>query len=48
MLRQAPSSFLGEITESKFIDLFNEKGPYYTSYPTLGLWSDEYLSLIHI
>lgn len=42
MLRQAPSPFLGEITESKFIDLFNEKGPYYTSYPTLGLWSDEY------
>jgi len=21
---------------------FNEKGPYYTSYPTLGLWSNEY------
>ncbi len=42
MLKSQTNPLSSEIIESQFIDLFNQKGPYYTSYPTLGLWSDEY------
>ena len=35
-------SFINEITTKKLSNLFNQSCPYYTSYPTLGMWSDAY------
>ena len=36
------SSTLLRMAEYRNRSKFNESGPYYTSYPTLGLWSNEY------
>jgi oxygen-independent coproporphyrinogen III oxidase len=36
------SSILSRMAQDNNRSQFNESGPYYTSYPTLGLWSNEY------
>lgn len=36
----AIASVLDRIKQPKYTEWFNEVGPYYTSYPTLGLWSE--------
>lgn len=40
-MRSQPS-VLPRIQQRRFLDKFNEPGPYYTSYPTLGFWSREF------
>ena len=35
-------TFLNDISKKRLTNLFNESCPYYTSFPTLGLWSDKY------
>lgn len=36
------STVLEKMIDRYFLQKFNESGPYYTSYPTLGLWSNEF------
>lgn len=36
------TTVLDTMGQRNFLDKFNENGPYYTSYPTLGFWSNDF------
>lgn len=41
-LTERPLPRIDAVNQSEFLSRFNEPGPYYTSYPTIGLWSRDF------